>query len=207
MFFLTCQYFYEQFFGFIKSFCHSLLRGRRGRELNGIIVHKNEFQVWIIVMFFRTPCSALTRINQNRLSGVLGAIVLAFIFSYGPFYVSQMCNGFHFLAGFDKLTFAYITLISQASTVLNSCINPILYSAFTKSFYLIHQLTSPDLQTENPAIERAAGAQELDFRTTPRGSSDAPYVPKDAIIELQTAKQRFDTISALTYHIQESKEC
>ena len=158
-------------------------------------------------MLFRTPCSALTRINQNRLSGVLGAIVLAFIFSYGPFYVSQMCNGFHFLAGFDKLTFAYITLISQASTVLNSCINPILYSAFTKSFYLIHQLTFPDLQTENPAIEGAAGAQELDFRTTPRGSSDAPYVPKDAIIELQTAKQRFDTVSALTYHIQESKEC
>ncbi|XP_063721831.1 somatostatin receptor type 4-like [Symsagittifera roscoffensis] len=87
----------------------------------------------------RNPRSALAHINQNRLSAVLGLIVVSFIVSYGPFYISQMVNEFHLFAN-HQVAVIYMTVVFQILTYVNSCLSPILYSGFTKKFMLIRDL-------------------------------------------------------------------
>ena len=63
-----------------------------------------------------------------------------------------------------------MTVVFQILTYVNSCLNPILYSGFTKKFMLIRDLSDSTAQGNNPA-------------TVPDGDGDrcledkAPYVP------------------------------
>ncbi|XP_063722071.1 somatostatin receptor type 4-like [Symsagittifera roscoffensis] len=113
----------------------------------------------------QNPRSALCHINQHRLSAVLGMIVICFIISYGPFYISQMVNEFHVFTK-HRETLVYLSLVFQILTYVNSCINPILYSGFTKKFMLIKDLNEFSTQLNPPPA--------CDGDDT---GTKAPYVP------------------------------
>ena len=66
----------------------------------------------IVCVFARNPRSTLCHINQQRLSAVLGMIVVGFIVSYGPFYTSQMINEFHIFHT-HRDTLIYLSLVFQ----------------------------------------------------------------------------------------------
>ncbi|XP_075251810.1 uncharacterized protein LOC142344136 [Convolutriloba macropyga] len=122
----------------------------------------------------RNPRSTLCHINQQRLSAVLGMIVVGFIVSYGPFYTSQMINEFHIFHT-HRDTLIYLSLVFQVLTYLNSCLNPILYSGFTKKFMLIKDLSS----NNNAITVQLNGRHNSNFTQSITHSMKAPYVPSN----------------------------
>ena len=103
---------------------------------------------------FRNPQSSLCHINQQRLSIVLGTIVISFIISYGPFYISQMLREFDLFPTKHQKTMVYVSILFQVMTYINSCVNPVLYSSFTRKFMLIKDLTpneAPQVATDGAA--------------------------------------------------------
>ncbi|XP_075257802.1 somatostatin receptor type 4-like isoform X1 [Convolutriloba macropyga] len=140
----------------------------------------------------KNPRSTLCHINQQRLSAVLGMIVVGFIVSYGPFYTSQMINEFHIFHT-HRDTLIYLSLVFQVLTYLNSCLNPILYSGFTKKFMLIKDLSSNNnainIQLNNHHQNGIGDVQAASI------SLKAPYVPANTTttFELSSCRDKIST--------------